>query len=71
MSRPRPLNEELQGMTVNKRLCACGLLDAFDDEARRRDQAAMIELLMQAAATQEQAEGTVATTLSNPEKYGF
>tara|TARA_R110002049_G_scaffold96479_1_gene236147 strand:- start:405 stop:620 length:216 start_codon:yes stop_codon:yes gene_type:complete len=71
MKHPRPSDEELRGMSVNERLFHCGLLNGFDDAARRRDRTLMIELLMQAAATREQAEGTVDTTLRNPEKYGF
>ena len=56
---------------MNERLFACGLLDQFDTAAKKRDRSKMIELLMQTAATREQAESTVDTTLLNPAKYGF
>jgi len=58
-------------MTLNERLFLCGLLEAFDDAARRRDRTVMIALLIQVAATQEQAEETVDTTLRTPKNYGY
>jgi hypothetical protein len=71
MESSRPTQEELRGMTVNERLFACGLLDDYEAAAKGRDRTKMIELLMDAAASREQAEWSVDTTLSNPSKYGY
>ncbi len=71
MATTRPSDEELSGMTVNERLLACGLLDAWDEAARNRDRSQMIVLLLQSAINREQAERTTDAVLNNPEMYGF
>ena len=67
----RPSDDELSGMTVNERLFACGLLDAWHDAAMNRDRPRMISLLVQTAVGRDQAERTTDTVLENPKMYGF
>ncbi len=57
------------GMMLNERLFAAGLLDAFDDAARRRDRSQMIDLLRRVEV--KTPEWSVNTILDHPEKYGF
>ena len=71
MATKRLSDEQLRGMTVNERLFACGLLDAWDQAARNRDRSDMIALLLQTAIECEQAERTTDAVLINPEMYGF
>jgi hypothetical protein len=71
MSIPRPTNKELRGMTVNERLFACGVMDKFDDAARRRSRPEMIEVLRGVALTESQATETADAVLKDPRKYGF
>jgi hypothetical protein len=59
------------GMTTNERLFVAGLLDAFEDAARRRDQNRMIELLCRVSFTTDEAAAICETTLSDPEAYGL
>ena len=59
------------GMTVNERLVVSGQIAAWDKAVIGRDRAKMIEILMAAEMTAEQAAFTTDTTLANPEKYGF
>jgi len=61
--------EGYSGMTINERLSAAGLVDAFDDAARRRDRDKMIELLR--CVDVETPEWSVDTILAHPERYGF
>ena len=58
-------------MTVNERLFACGLLDAWDKAAMNRDRPQMIALLLQTAIERDQAERTTDAVLENPKMYGF
>lgn len=71
MNSPRPSQEKLRGMTVNERLFARGLLEDCESAAKKRDRLKMIQLLTDAAASREQAEWSVDTTLSNPSKHGY
>ena len=71
MATTRPSDEQLRGMTVNERLFACGLLDAWGQVARNRDRSQMIALLLQTAIEREQAERTTDAVLNNPSMYGF
>jgi hypothetical protein len=71
MDTKRPSDRELSAMTVNERLFACGLLDAWGEAARNRDRSQMIALLIQTAIEREQAERTTDAVLNNPEMYGF
>ena len=71
MTATRPSDDELSGMTVNERLFACGLLDAWDEAAMNRDRPQMIALLLQTAIERDQAERTTDAVLKNPKMYGF
>ena len=71
MTKTRPSDSELSGMTVNERLFACSLIDAFDEAARNRDREHMISLLIQTAISPEQAERTTDAVLTNPKMYGY
>jgi hypothetical protein len=62
---------DYRGMTVNERLVAAGLLDAFDTASRNRYKSKMIEILLQVQMSPDQAEETVSAILSNPTKYGL
>jgi len=53
------------GMTVNERLFAAGLLDQFDDAARQRDRHALLAILARVEMTPNQAQQTVDTVLAN------
>jgi hypothetical protein len=61
--------DKFLGMTVNERLFAAGLLEDFDEAARRRDRRKMIVILTQVAI--DTPERTADTILQNPETYGF
>ena len=71
MNAQRPSKEQLGGMTVNERLFACELLDAWDEAVRNRDRHQMITILLRAAVDRKNAETTTDAVLKNPEKYGF
>jgi hypothetical protein len=60
---------DFAGMTVNERLFVAGLLNQFDDAARARDRARMIELLSQIEVVHP--DRSVDTILDNPTKYGY
>jgi len=61
---------DYSGMTTNERLFVAGVLDQFDDAARKRDRATMIELLSRVELG-EQAALIADTILANPTRYGF
>ncbi|MDG2520572.1 hypothetical protein P7B02_03375 [Caulobacter segnis] len=54
-------------MTVNERLFTCGLIDAFDQAAKRRDRESMVALLSEVEVGSETAD----TILRDPKKYGY
>jgi hypothetical protein len=58
------------GMTVNERLVESGLIDRFDEAARKRDRAGIIEVLASVELA-DQAEHIADALLANPGKYGF
>ncbi|WP_277784890.1 hypothetical protein [Caulobacter segnis] len=60
-------NLDLSGMTVNERLFTCGLIDAFDQAAKRRDRESMVALLSEVEVGSETAD----TILRDPKKYGY
>lgn len=60
-------NLDFSGMTVNERLFACGLLNAFDQAAKRRDREAMISLLSKVEVGFETADAII----RNPRQYGY
>ena len=58
------------GMTVNERLYAAGHLPEWDEAARNRDRARMIEILG-SVDLKEQAASIVDNILANPAYYGL
>ena len=68
---PRPTNKELEGMTVNERLFACGLLDRYLESERKRSREEMVSLLSQVAFTREQACEITDKILAEPKRFGF
>ena len=58
-------------MTVNERLAHFELFQAFDAAVGARDKSSIVDVLMKARFTREQAEYTAATVLKNPERYGY
>ena len=62
---------DLSGMTVNERLSALGLADAFDAAIARRDKTAAVEVLLKAQLSRQQAHQTVELILADPKRYGF
>lgn len=54
------------GMTVNERLYAAGLLDAFYRAANKRDKGEMIALLMSVDFERPQAEEAAESIINNP-----
>ena len=67
----KPTDDELQGMTVNERLSALGLLGQWDKAILKRNRSEMIKLLGKCALPKEQCEETTDAVLANPSKYGF
>lgn len=63
--------QTIKGMTVNERLAHFELFPAFDAAVRARDKPGMVDVLMKAAFSREQAEYTATTVLKNPEHYGY
>jgi len=62
---------DYSGMTVNERLVLAGLMDAFDQAARRRNRAEIIEVLLKVELTPQQAAWTTDALLANPARYGY
>ena len=63
--------EDLSGMTVNERLYAMRLLEAFDAAVKRRDKETLIALLMRTFLSRGEAEESVDAILRDPAKYGY
>ena len=61
---------DYSGMTVNERLYAAGLLEAWDAAAKCRDRNRMIELLNEIDLS-NQAQSISDKILANPKFYGF
>jgi hypothetical protein len=61
----------LEGMTVNERLCTLGLMEKFDSAIGERDRETSESVLVEAKYTVAQASETVAAILQHPEKYGY
>jgi hypothetical protein len=62
--------QAIKGMTVNERLAHFELFPAFDAAVRARDKPGMLDVLMKAGFSREQAEYTAPTVLKNREHYG-
>jgi len=61
---------DYSGMTVNERLYAAGLLDAWDAAAKSRDRNRMVEFLNEVDLS-NQAEWISDKILANPKFHGF
>jgi len=62
---------DVGGMTVNERLFTAGLIGEFDAAINAGDRHRAIELLKQAAVSEDSAATTVDAVLANPSKYGY
>lgn len=58
----------IEGMTVNERLFHFGLFEPFDQAVRSRSHAAIVQILVQACFSQEQAEQTADAVLEAPQR---
>jgi hypothetical protein len=61
---------DYDGMTVNERLSAAGLLGQFDAAIDAGERQHAIELLEQVAMSEDSAASTVDAVLANPAMYG-
>ena len=59
------------GMTVNERLYAAGLLDAFDAAVERGDKDEVIRLLQRVDLSPHDAQLSADTLFANPGRYGY
>jgi hypothetical protein len=59
----------LEGMTVNERLFARGLLDQFDGAIRSGDRILMADILSRAGLS-DVAEQIISTILAHPTRFG-
>lgn len=57
------------GTTINERLWAANLIDAFDAAAKARNRSAMVNILSRIAVADPEA--SVDTILAAPSRYGF
>ena len=62
---------QIVGMTVNERLAHFGLFAAFDSAVESRDPQSVINVLLRAKLTIEQATATAEAVLAAPSKYGL
>lgn len=62
---------KLEAMTVNERLSHLGLIAEFDQAVASGQLQDVVNVLRKAKLTDEQAQETAQTLLSNPKKYGF
>lgn len=58
-------------MTVNERLFHFGLFELFDDAARARDVPALVQVLVRAKLSEEQAMQTAKAVVADPRRYGY
>ena len=63
--------QSVEGMTVNERLAHFGLFEHFDAAAKARDLAALVDVLLQAQLSEEQAKQTAGALVADPARYGF
>lgn len=63
--------QSVKGMTVNERLFHYGLFDRFDAAVRAKDVPALVQVLLQAKFSEEQALQTAEAIAANPKRYGF
>lgn len=63
--------QSVSGMTVNERLFHFGLFDRFDTAARSKDVSALVQVLLEAKFSDEQALEAAAAVVSDPKRYGY
>ena len=61
---------QIAGMTVNERLAHFGLFDAFDSAVKSRNPGAVINVLLRANLSVEQANETAVSVLAAPSYNG-
>lgn len=59
------------GMTLNERLYAAGLLDAFDAAVERGDKDEVASLLQRVHLSPDDALWSAEALLANPGRYGY
>ena len=64
-------DENLAGMTVNERLYAAGLLEAFDAAVERGDKDEVIRLLQEVHLSPQDAQWSADALFANPGRYGY
>lgn len=62
---------DLEGMTVNERLCTLNLIDDFDSSIKSRQREVAIQLLEKAQFSNSQAVETVDAIFNDPKMYGY
>lgn len=70
MKTPKPTAKELAGMTLNERLCACGLLGIWEQNLRARNREEMISILSTVGLASRDATYTVDAVLADPRRFG-
>jgi hypothetical protein len=65
MSRKIETPKDYSGLTVNERLFVSGMLDQFDDAARKRNRETMISMLQRVALPESYAARWVDTLLGD------
>ena len=70
MSQEGSAKPEYSGMTVNERLFAAGLLEAFDSAVRVRNREGMLEILIKVEMEPEGAARTADRILAHPTQFG-
>ncbi|MGY6121880.1 hypothetical protein ACW9YQ_16165 (plasmid) [Paraburkholderia strydomiana] len=61
----------IAGMTVNERLIHFGLLDLFDAAVRAQDVPALMQVLVRAEFSDEQATRTAKAVAADPQRYRY
>lgn len=59
------------GMTVNERLFHFGLFEKFDDAVRAKDVQCLVQVLLLAKLSEEQALQTATAVMEDPKRYGL
>jgi hypothetical protein len=65
------VDDHFRGMNTNVRLCEARLFAQWDEAVRARDAAALVDILVRVAITEDGAKRIVATVLANPQRYGY
>ena len=63
--------KELNGMTINERLFALKVMDAFDEAIKLKDINSAIKILQECGLSHSSALETITSIFKNPKHYGF